>query len=728
MEIIRRGLILPEEEAVANKLRGFPDKWWCIGGDSNRFSFKKGEGTQIDFIVIAPKGIFFIDAKNINTIEQGQGNIIQFFNSEGKQVRKNIKRENPVDEIIEDRYIAKDWLRNKGIPEFMTNDRKDLKIFMHGVVVLSNEENINYKNCSLESISYYNHKYPTLIPLSRLTNEFIENMNLPSNCKELTNEEMWALFKIFYSPDLSITQILNEIKKDEDRLYEEKRIFIEKMRLLETENVNLNIKTKELEGTRNNLIAVNQELNDSIKNNNITISDKNNEIDNLKSNQNSLEQTIEQLQVLKDKELEASDYLTKLTELNKKYSTLENHHNKLKLKFVKGRSSLGSKSSFHYKIASIVLFLLLMSSIAYFLIYYSKDNTFHHTNTDKVFTIIENTYPVIKELYQNQKYNELIKFWEKNINSNEIDIKRAYNQYEPLLFFLAKAYQENKKNPKNRNLQKARKYYDTFIEITKNPKWLIEAYYYKSITFIEQKVQLDVAISDLNKAMEINKIYFADDKIQSMRLLLNLGFSYRLIDKDETESMKTHYQKVLKVHDFSLKAIDYYKKGRDIASKLNDRLRQAEFLSRIGEIYLSKKEFLKANEQFSQQVLLLDSFDEKDLSTKDLKIEVLENRMLAYNDVGASYSFLKRYDKAEEYYKKAIDMTQSNKIIDESIRKRYEAEFSRNLGVMYTSTKKFNKALPVLENAYNIAKDLKFKDIENYQKHYDDVKKYAKLN
>ncbi|MDH4129142.1 MAG: NERD domain-containing protein, partial [Spirochaetota bacterium] len=438
MEIFRRGVILTQEEDVANKLKELPNNWLCIGGDGNRFSFKKGEGVQIDFIVISPKGILLIDAKNIHTIELIDGNTIRFLNAEGKQISKNKKRDNPIDDVIDDRYQAKDWLRERGLEDFLTKDKKDLKVFIHSIVVIANENNVQYKNCKLEQLSYYTHKYPSLIPLSNLNKDFFDSLYLPQNCKELSHEEMWTLFKIFYNPDMTITQILNEIRKEEDTLFQEKQVFLEKMRLLEQENIGLNKKVVDLEGTRNNLMSVNQALTNDIEKTNDEKEKIKNKLNSIETENRKLYEDNNELLKYKEYEIQLEDYREKYNESRKSIEQLENDINKLRSKKEKENIRIFKKRIIRYRIIFVPLIILLFVGWLMFFIMPSNDGII---NADKTLSTIELIFPKIKDYYKESKYKELIKFWDNKVlmNGKKDFSLKDYLQYNIVFYYIAES-------------------------------------------------------------------------------------------------------------------------------------------------------------------------------------------------------------------------------------------------------------------------------------------------
>ncbi len=725
MEIIRRGLILPEEEAVANQLKNLPDHWWCIGGDGNRFSFKKGIGTQIDFIVIAPKGIFFIDSKNIHTIEMSDGNTIKFLSSTGKQIRKTTKRDNPVEDIIEERYQAKDWLRKRGLEDFLSRDRKDLKVFLHGLVVIANEQTVQYRNCKLDQINYYSHKYPTLVPISMLTTQYFESMSLPPNCQSLTQEEMWMLFKLFHNPDMTITQIFNEIKKEEDKLFREQQVFLEKLRLLEQENLQLNKTSNDLEGTRNQLMSMNQELSETVQSREQSIQSLSGEKDQLEGLNNQLKDEVLEVEKLKEQNKEIQGYRQKAEELSKKVISLENEKRKLIKKNDNQLASSIVKKLKGYKIASASFAFVIIIFTLY--IWLSPDMKVNDAgrldkiNSSNTLSTLERIFPTMEAFYKEEKYKKLVSMWEKYILKGKSiepqELSKGFHKYDILIKYLAKSYQKSATNKEAK--RKASIYYDIYAEIASDPKEIIEAHFWRSISHIELESDLDESIRVLKEALKINKEKLKDSYHWKVNILRNLALSYQTIEtgKTITVSKKKNYSKDLNVSDFYEEALKYYEKGRYLALDHKDILMQADLQNEMGHLYKYKKNFRKAYDKFMSVVDLLTGY-------KKQSPVVSEKIMVAYNDAGAIASRMNRMSPAIKNYVKAIAMSENpQNPVEDQKRKVYQASFRRNLGGLYLRMKMYDKALIELKKAYGLAKELNLAKVSEYKKLFDQAQK-----
>ncbi len=696
MEIIKRGTILPQEEVVANKIRQLPNNWWCIAGDSNRFTFKKGYGSQIDFLIISPKGVFLIDSKNVSTIELSEGNLVSFYNSSGKQIRK--KRENPVEEVIENKYNAKDWLRNKGIKDLLTPDNKDLKVYIHGLVVISND-NVKYKNCSLKQLNYYSHKYKTLIPIEELNKDFFESIDLPPNCKKLTKEEMWTLYKIFYNPDMNFSQILTEVKREADSLVQEKYVFFEKVRILENENLNLNKKVDELEGTRNNLITMNQDLND-----------KTNLLDN-------------QVKSL-SKEIALSKELNKiLKEGNTKYENIENDlkittdkANTLRAKIIilesenKKLIKKTEKQKQHnqltiFKITSVILASLLSIWVIYFFVKVPTNNGIIEVyGSRKIFYRLEKYYPSIRKLYENKNYNKAIQFWQNNVLAGKDFKSQDMHGYDNIFFYLAVSYQ------KKGSLDNAIKYYDIFTELSqnRNHKKLLEAYLNR-VDIHKKKKDIPRAIGALQDAKEIVKNIFKNSNekpLWDIRIYNSLAGVYRLVG-----SLRLAEQKDLGIKNpYELAMTNYYNAIR-IASRVKNYIVESKVLLEIANMFLKdKKDYRRAIKKFDAIITFLkknkNNFDKADKNSID------RIRMTVYHGLGVAFANINNNINAEQNYLTAIEISENYKD------KIYEATFRLNLANLYKHLKKYSKAQYQIEKAYSIAQKL-YKQKKLSQPYFD---------
>jgi len=365
-----------------------------------------------------------------------------------------------VEEIIDTRYQTKDWLKDRGIADFLTPDRKELKVFIHGLVALSNENQITYKNCKLEDLSYHKHKYPTLITLSELTEKYFNGLNLPANCKELSQDEMWALFKVMYNPDLTITQILNEIKKEEDTLFQEKHVFLEKLRLLEQENLTLTQTNSDLEGMRNNLMTLNHELTYDVEK---VIQSKEllqGELDELKLENKKLAEAADELEILKERSDELDEIKENSSEISKQLSDLEQENRKLKLRQEKKGIAILAKRMEQFRLASVILILLLGFSVAYFTLI----NPGAGSGGGMKRSTLERIYPQIEELYKSQAYEKIVKIW-KDTKFSSSELKSAdYQRFGLIFFYVGAAYQDMKEN------QKAIENYNLFLLQSKEKK------------------------------------------------------------------------------------------------------------------------------------------------------------------------------------------------------------------------------------------------------------------
>lgn len=725
MEIIRRGLILSEEEDVANQLRTLPNNWWCIGGDGNRFVFKKGEGTQIDFLVIAPKGIFLIDAKNIHTVEMSDGNI-RFLSAQGKVVRKDTRRNNPVEEIIEERYQAKDWLKAKGLEEFLTKDRKELKIYVHGMVVIANENNVQYKNCKLDDINYHQHKYPTLITLSQLNKDFFDQLHLPPNCSELSQEEMWALYKIFYNPDMTVTQILNEVKKEEEKLFEEKHIFLEKLRLLEEENISLSKNSAELQETRNNLLNMNKELSEKVEvheseNKALSSEAKKLEEENqkLKNEFVNLAKVNENYHEDYDKQNEKiTTFKDEVNLLRSQLSVSENENKKLNSKVNRLSSRKFLKQLTFFRISTIAFFLIsiTLGSLYYFAPRGSIDPP---VDPDEFIVKMSKHYPFIYNDYHRKDYQKVIDTWQNKVLQNNDFTLSQYKKYETLFYFLAKSYY-NKGSYEN-----AIRYFDIFTELSSEVEHQVEGNFYRSIAHIELNKDLDRAVFELREARDLLLSSNIDGKNQWLYdIYWYLSIAFEKMSNSPL-ALKKFNAKVLKIkiNEFTRYALRNLQAGSDLALRNNDIKHQINFQLKIGNIYDLSRDFKKSIEQ-NQKVI-------STIRSSDPRNEFDLEKTLAYGNIGVIYSQLSQFKLSEKNYLKAIEITletkQNTRDFNENLRERYRLKYYRDLtNIFYYRANDAKKAIIYAKPMYELAKKLKVPDLGIYQSLYKEIENESK--
>lgn len=726
MEIIRRGLILPEEREVAEKLKSFPDHWWCIAGDANRFSFRKGEGTQIDFLVISPKGIFLIDSKKVSLIERSEGNAVYFKNTKGKRIYKSPKRDNPVEDILDERYQAKDWLMRRGIEDFLTKDRHELKVFIHGVVVLANENTLSFENCNWDTLSYFSHKYPSLIPLSRLDLSYFDSLTPPRHCLELSSEEMWLLFKVFYNPELSLVQIFHQIKKGEEKFLQEKQIFSEKIELLEKENIQFHEKSLENEARQKNIESKTEEFQNKnqlleleLEEARRSLQEKDNSQKRLDleqekkylSSQKDIRELDQQSNDLKDQNLKLNQEIDHFKQQLKE----EREHQKERGKTQIVRSSFFYSLSYRGRLALIVSSFLVLLGFGWW-IYSNQDKTKDSSVLSmQIFSSIEKVYPEITTAFEQKEYDKLLKLWQVKVLKEKDFNAQSLHQYDRIFFFVARSYEEEKA------YENAIQYYDTYTELTENPKELLESYYHRSLSYIHLGSELDRAIFDLNQAREINTTHFDRSYLWEIQILWNLGLAYKMVAKELTPAKRDYYVNLLGLDNWTEEALKFYQEGRDLALKNQDPLSQVNFQSEIAHLYLFQKEFELALKEFQEVILVSESLEESSSS--------LEINMVAYNDLGVAYAYLGEVERAEESYLKALQLTKDNEsILEEEKRKVYEFRFNQNLASLYSKEKRYQEAIEPLKKAYLLAKELNLPNWEVYEKNLQQIEELSKIN
>lgn len=652
MQIIRKGVILEEEKRIEERLKLLPDNWFCIAGDANRFTFKTGLSTQIDFIVICPFGIFFIDAKNVSTIEKSIDDNIYFLNQKGQKIIKDSqsKRVNPVEDILNIRYQFLNWFSEKGISDFFTysKNKRNLKIFFHALVVLSNEPSIKYKNCKLDNLPYTTHKNKTLISYSQLNEEYFKNVNLPISCKVLDQNEMAFLFKIFYYPDLSVVDLFNQFKIFENQLFAEKQIFLEKIKFLEKENNELNQRSTNIYSMNKVLLEDNQKY---------------------KKETESLNKRIIELKeyqkILLGNNINNKNIINEMEEKVKKYGNIEEEilkkesenqiilrkYKKIKIYEDKNFLKRISKKLKVYKYSFLINMFITIFIISFMMYKFNPFNSYtriHFNDGYKTLALIEKFYFTIESFFDQKKYDKIIDIWQKEIIKNSELTTNLLKQYNLIFYYIAMAYQNQK------SYENAIKYYNMFIELSKDRDALITAYYHRGNAYLELKSNFDQAIFSFKKAIHLNK-ELNNKQDQEKDYQLNIVFRYKLgnayaLISIGNKDLKEQYKKSLNENNFYQKAIFYYQEALDI-TKSEDLDNQVQIYSTIANIHFKNEEYLKAIEIYKKII-------KKVNFKKKYAREIISSK----NGLATSYLMLKNFKMAEKYYLNAIEQIEEKKI------------------------------------------------------------------
>jgi signal transduction histidine kinase len=196
-----------------------------------------------------------------------------------------------------------------------------------------------------------------------------------------------------------------------------------------------------------------------------------------------------------------------------------------------------------------------------------------------------------------------------------------------------------------------------------------------------------------------------DDTIGKIRVLTNLGITYRLL------------------HDYN-KAFDYYKSAEKLAQNTNtDYL--ATIYNSLGSYYWFQKE--------NDSALI---YYKKAMKFKPINLSLQERRCAILNNIGNVFRDTKKLDSALYYYRQSIELSKSLGIIN------LNAITYKNIGKTYYLKNNFKSSLQYLEMGYELARQSKLTKtiIEIYfieslvyekQKQYNKslifYKKYAQL-
>ena len=140
------------------------------------------------------------------------------------------------------------------------------------------------------------------------------------------------------------------------------------------------------------------------------------------------------------------------------------------------------------------------------------------------------------------------------------------------------------------------------------------------------------------------------------------------------------------------KALEYYEKGLPLSRKLANKETEASILSNIAAIYIDKKMHKEALEYNIKAAGLREEIE-------DFKIPI------SYRAIGEGYIHQKDYQKADEYFQKAL------KIATENEDMLNIAVTNSSLGDLYEEQKLHAKSIEFHLKGYNIAKEIGAKDV-----------------
>lgn len=140
------------------------------------------------------------------------------------------------------------------------------------------------------------------------------------------------------------------------------------------------------------------------------------------------------------------------------------------------------------------------------------------------------------------------------------------------------------------------------------------------------------------------------------------------------------------------KALEYYEKGLPLSRKLENKEAESSILSNIAAIYIDKKMHKDALDYNIKAAKLREEI-------KDFKIPI------SYRAIGEGYIHLKDYQKADEYFQKALTIATENEDLLNI------AVTNSSLGDMYEEQKLHAKSIEFHLKGYEIAKEIGAKDV-----------------
>jgi len=221
---------------------------------------------------------------------------------------------------------------------------------------------------------------------------------------------------------------------------------------------------------------------------------------------------------------------------------------------------------------------------------------------------------------------------------------------------------------------------------------------YSNIDSLLNSLDIDTGKVEFNTLIELSDEYFDIDSI-----FLSIKYGKKALFNANHRGDKVDYAEANYVianifynyGDYT-SAIDYYLISKTIFSKYSKFKKYSKILNSLAICYGNKKEYSKSLEYLNEMVYL-----NKNISYSKFGLAT------AYSNIGFVYYYIKKYNRAEEYYLKAIGINENVEdttiVIDNYI----------NLGLLY---EKMNKNKLAEEYLYKALNKLFFIDKNEYKK------------
>ncbi len=221
---------------------------------------------------------------------------------------------------------------------------------------------------------------------------------------------------------------------------------------------------------------------------------------------------------------------------------------------------------------------------------------------------------------------------------------------------------------------------------------------YSNIDSLLNRLDVDTGKTKFNSLIKLSDEYF---DIDSIFLSIKYGkkaiynAEYRGDNIDYAEANYAVAEIYFNFGDFN-SAISYYLTSKEIFGKYSKFKKYSDILNSLAICYGNKEDYPKSLEYLNEMIYLNEtiSYSKPRLAT-------------AYSNLGFVYFFIKKYERAEKYYLKAIKLNistgDSSIIIDNYI----------NLGLLYV---KMNKNTEAKEYLFKALKMLSFKNKYEYNK------------
>ncbi len=148
------------------------------------------------------------------------------------------------------------------------------------------------------------------------------------------------------------------------------------------------------------------------------------------------------------------------------------------------------------------------------------------------------------------------------------------------------------------------------------------------------------------------------------------------------------------------KSFEYSNQALELAKKFNSKIEEAKALNNIGNAYYYQSNYEKTIEYYKKSLIvneeICNSFNEDEAISKSGK----EGIAISLNNIGIVYEKWGNYEKAIEYYQKAL------KIFEELGNRKGMAALMNNIGIVYYNWTNYEKAIEYYQKSLQMEEEL----------------------